>query len=189
MYHLSASVALRFSSLLVDGAEYRHFQFFLGVRGLWFAAGFHRISVGHLHTWTRNVPFLPILQFLVRFFCLLTFCCAILHIFLHSQSGPGSWHICFLKKVLSSCSCEGCLGAMLLFPQRFCGDTLVCFAALNTAEAALHYVAVQVWANHCFGCRRGAWLTAVFLTTCLLFFSKIYIEVWIAEQSKMALCN
>lgn len=113
------------------------------------------------------------------FFCLSAVWCAVSHTFLHSQPGPGSWHgVWFQKEVLSTCcSCERCLGEMLLFTQRFHEEILVCSAARSMAETALHHIAVQVLGNCCFGCKKGAWLTAAFLTTCLHYFSKIYIEV------------
>lgn len=165
-YHLSASLALRSSSLLEDGAEYRHFSSFS--EGERFVVCCRSSSV-HMN-W--KCSFVGHSAFVCLFVFSFLLAAVLYYTFLHSQSGPGSWCISFHKEVLSSCSCERCLGAMILFTQRFCGDILACFAAPNTAEAALHYIAMQVWTSHCFGCRRGAWLTAVFLTTCLHFFSQ-----------------
>lgn len=171
----------------------------LGARGLCFAAVFMIFplvemlcSLAVLHSFRFCAVKLPALQgFSTHFF--LPFCSlwAVSQTFLHSQPGPGSWRgVWFQKEVLSSCSsCAKCLGAMLLFTHRFHGDILVCSAVCSVAETALYHRAMQLWVNCCFGCKKETWLTAVFLTTCLHYFSRIYIEVWLAEQSKMTLCN
>lgn len=172
MYHLSASLGLRSSSLLEDGAEYRHFSSFSGGEKFVVCC---RSSFVHMN-WKHSFSFVGHSVGFCLFVCVCLFvflfacCCAVLHI---STFTVWPWFLtCIQKEVLTSCSWERCLGAMILFTQRFCGDILVCLAALNTAEAALHYIAMQVWTSHCFGCRRGAWLTAVFLTTCLHFFPR-----------------
>lgn len=209
MYHLSASLALT-SSNYPEGAEYRHLcsspwdegfvlhckspQYFLWspLKINWKCSFIFLVFLAILPSFQFCAWRMPALQgFSALFFCLFALCCAVSHTFLHSQPGPGSWcGVWFQKEASSSCcSCERCLGAMLLFTQRFHEDMLVCSAARSAAETALDHIAVQVWVNCCFGCKRGAWLTAVFLTTCLHYFSKIYIELWLAEQSKMTLCN
>lgn len=187
------SASLGYTLLIIfAGADYGHSCSSHEVQSLNFTAGLQNILFNHLCRWAENAPlcilpsflsfpfffFLPCAMkmtalqvFPTHFF--LPFCSLLCsHASLRSQPSLGSWEgVWFQEEVMSCCcSCERCSDAILLYLLRDFMGTSWCVLQ-HAAETILHHTAMQVWVNSCFICKGEALDTAVFLTTCLHYFS------------------